>query len=196
MNVSVPAVASVICVGDAVTLSTVGFSVSMSNSCAGVWSCWALPAASIPPAAWSSAQFVPSAASAVAVVADVAVIVPVPLVPRLAPLPTTMADRVRIQNVGLSTVVLGQGVPFLHAGSDLLRSKSFDRDSFNSGDWFNRIDWTLLSTNWGRGLPVAEKNQDKWPIMAPLLADPSLAPQPADVERAVDSSTAAFGSSA
>jgi hypothetical protein len=56
-----------------------------------------------------------------------------------------------------------------------------DRDSFNSGDWFNAVDWSLATTNWGNGLPVAEKNQDKWPIMQPLLADPALSPQSADV---------------
>lgn len=31
-----------------------------------------------------------------------------------------------------------QGIPFFHAGDELLRSKSLDRDSYNSGDWFNR----------------------------------------------------------
>ena len=93
-----------------------------------------------------------------------------------APVDTSMADRVRIQNVGLSTVLLGQGVPFMHAGSDLLRSKSFDRDSFNSGDWFNKIDFTYATNNFGVGLPVAGKNQENWPIMRPLLANPSLIP--------------------
>jgi len=98
-----------------------------------------------------------------------------------APLGTSMADRVRIQIVGLSTVVLGQGVPFLHAGSDLLRSKSMDRDSYNSGDWFNRLDFTYQVNNFGVGLPVADKNQDNWSIMQPLLADPDLKPGPADI---------------
>jgi pullulanase-type alpha-1,6-glucosidase len=98
-----------------------------------------------------------------------------------APVATSTADRVRIQNVGLSTVLLGQGVPFLHAGSDLLRSKSLDRDSFNSGDWFNRLDFTYQENNFGVGLPVAGKNQDNWPIMAPLLADPNLVPLPEDI---------------
>ena len=56
-----------------------------------------------------------------------------------------------------------------------------DRDSFNSGDWFNAVDWTLMTTNWGIGLPVAEKNGDKWGIMGPLLADPSLTPAADDV---------------
>ena len=30
------------------------------------------------------------------------------------------------------------------AGTDLLRSKSLDRNSYNSGDWFNRMDWSGL----------------------------------------------------
>ncbi len=92
-----------------------------------------------------------------------------------------MEDRVRIQNVGLSTVLLGQGVPFIHAGSDLLRSKSLDRDSFNSGDWFNKLDFTYESNNFGVGLPVAGKNQENWPIMQPFLADTDLQPTNADI---------------
>ncbi len=93
-----------------------------------------------------------------------------------APLDLTMTDRVRMQNLGLSLVMFGQGVPFFHAGSELLRSKSFDRDSYNSGDWFNALDWTYNNNNWGKGLPPADKNQDKWHIMRPLLADPKLVP--------------------
>jgi pullulanase-type alpha-1,6-glucosidase len=92
------------------------------------------------------------------------------------PVATSMADRVRIQAVGLSTVLLGQGVPFMHAGSDLLRSKSFDRDSFNSGDWFNKLDFTYQANNFGVGLPVAGKNQENWAIMRPLLANSALNP--------------------
>jgi pullulanase-type alpha-1,6-glucosidase len=102
------------------------------------------------------------------------------------PLVVSMEDRVRVQNVGLSTVILGQGVPFMHAGSDLLRSKSLDRDSYNSGDWFNRLDFTYQANNWGVGLPVAGKNQDNWDIMAPLLANPALKPAPADIVQMAD----------
>jgi hypothetical protein len=74
----------------------------------------------------------------------------------------------------------------MHAGSDLLRSKSFDRDSYNSGDWFNKLDFTYQSNNFGVGLPVAGKNRENWPIMQPLLADPDLKPGPADIERMRD----------
>jgi pullulanase-type alpha-1,6-glucosidase len=98
-----------------------------------------------------------------------------------APVATSMADRVRIQNLGNSLVMLGQGVPYFHAGQDILRSKSMDRDSYNSGDWFNAVDWSLGTTNWGKGLPVAEKNQDNWHIMAPRLGDPALAPEPVNM---------------
>jgi pullulanase len=78
---------------------------------------------------------------------------------------TSLADRVRAHNVGLSLILLGQGVPFLHAGSDILRSKSGDRDSYDSGDWFNELDWTLSGTKWAQGLPVADKNESVWPIL-------------------------------
>ncbi len=84
-----------------------------------------------------------------------------------------MADRVRMQTVGLSTVVLGQGVPFMHAGSDMLRSKSLDRNSYNSGDWFNTLDFSQQMNNFGVGLPPAGPNQSNWIIMQPFLADPS-----------------------
>jgi hypothetical protein len=97
------------------------------------------------------------------------------------PVGRTTEDRVRAQIVGLSTVLLGQGVPFLHAGVDLLRSKSLDRNSYNSGDWFNRLDWTYQESVWGSGLPRAADNQDNWPLMQPLLANPALKPVPADI---------------
>jgi pullulanase-type alpha-1,6-glucosidase len=97
-------------------------------------------------------------------------------------LPTALplADRIRMHNLGLSTALLSQGVVFIHAGDDVLRSKSMDRDSYNSGDWFNFIDWTFTDNGWGRGLPIADKNKDKWPLMQPLLANPALKPTQQD----------------
>ena len=46
----------------------------------------------------------------------------------------------------------GQGVPFFQAGQEILRSKSFDGNSFNSGDWFNRLDWSYTTNNFGEFL--------------------------------------------
>ncbi len=95
---------------------------------------------------------------------------------------TPMADRVRAQNLGNAIVALAQGVPFYHAGQDLLRSKSMDRDSYNSGDWFNRLDFTYQTNNWGAGLPVEEVNGENWYLIRPRLANPALKPARSDIE--------------
>jgi pullulanase/glycogen debranching enzyme len=65
----------------------------------------------------------------------------------------------------------------------MLRSKSLDRNSYNSGDWWNRLDFTYASNNWGVGLPPGE-NEPKWPLMRPLLADPELRVSEADIRAA------------
>ena len=100
------------------------------------------------------------------------------------PLDTTMADRVRAQNLGIDYTVLSQGIPFVHAGMELLRSKSMDRNSYDSGDWFNRLDFTGQANNWGVGLPPKADNGDNWPLIKPLLADPALKPAPSDIASA------------
>ncbi|ROP26996.1 pullulanase-type alpha-1,6-glucosidase [Pseudokineococcus lusitanus] len=94
---------------------------------------------------------------------------------------TPMADRVRMQTLALATTAYGQGVSFWHAGGEQLRSKSLDRNSYDSGDWFNVLDHTGTTNGFARGLPPAPDNEDKWPFMQPLLADPALRPTPADI---------------
>jgi len=93
-----------------------------------------------------------------------------------APATATLAQRVRMQLLALAVPALGEGIPFFHAGGELLRTKSMDADSYDSGDWFNRIDWSGRTNHWGMGLPGAEKNRDRWDIMRPLLARRDLAP--------------------
>jgi pullulanase-type alpha-1,6-glucosidase len=100
------------------------------------------------------------------------------------PQTTPMPDRVRMNTLALATTALGQSPSFWHAGNDLLRSKSLDRNSFNSGDWFNRIDWTGQETTWGSGLPPAGDNSAKWPYQQSLLDDPALKPSAADIQAA------------
>jgi pullulanase/glycogen debranching enzyme len=90
---------------------------------------------------------------------------------------TSAVDRARMQVLALSTVVYGQGVGFVSAGSERLRSKSLDRNSFNSGDWFNHIRWNCADGNgFGAGLPRAADNEARWPYAKPLLGDPALVP--------------------
>ncbi len=97
------------------------------------------------------------------------------------PRDTAPADRARLQILALSLVVLGQGVGFVAMGSERLRSKSLDRNSYDSGDWFNQIRWRPGQGNgFGVGLPPAPDNADQWHLARPLLADPALVP-PADV---------------
>jgi pullulanase len=92
------------------------------------------------------------------------------------PMATTMADRVRVNNLGMALIGLAQGIPFFHAGDDILRSKSFDKNSFNSGDWFNKIDLTYQTNNFAVGLPQAGDNQGDWATMDPFLVNPALKP--------------------
>ena len=94
---------------------------------------------------------------------------------------TPAAERARVQVVALATVALAQGIAYFHAGGEILRSKSLDRNSFNSGDAFNRIDWTLQGNGFGLGLPPAEDNATSWEVMGAVLADPSVPPAPADI---------------
>jgi pullulanase/glycogen debranching enzyme len=97
------------------------------------------------------------------------------------PRDTTTEDRARVQMLAVAINMFSQGVAYFHAGVELLRSKSMDRNSYDSGDWFNRIDWTGQDNFFGTGLPPAWDNRESWPLMAPLLADPAIRPRPGDI---------------
>ncbi|MFF8727718.1 pullulanase-type alpha-1,6-glucosidase [Streptomyces sp. NPDC015171] len=86
------------------------------------------------------------------------------------PTGTSAADRARMQVLAMATAALSQGPALSQAGTDLLRSKSLDRNSFDSGDWFNAIHWDCADGNgFGRGLPMAADNRSKWEYAKPLL---------------------------
>ncbi|MHA4777876.1 pullulanase-type alpha-1,6-glucosidase [Streptomyces sp. MSC1_001] len=91
------------------------------------------------------------------------------------PAGTSPADRSRMQVLAMATATLSQGPALSQAGSDLLRSKSLDRNSYDSGDWFNAIHWDCRDGNgFGIGLPPAPDNKAKWGYGKPLLTQPSL----------------------
>ena len=102
------------------------------------------------------------------------------------PLATSTAERARVQMLGAAINTFSQGVAYFHAGIDTLRSKSLDRNSFNSGDWFNRIDWSYQDNYFGTGLPPAADNGKDYSIIGPLLANAALKPAPADIAFARD----------
>ncbi|WP_308288443.1 pullulanase-type alpha-1,6-glucosidase [Streptomyces macrolidinus] len=86
------------------------------------------------------------------------------------PKDTSATDRARMQVLAMATAGLSQGPSLSPAGSDLLRSKSLDRNSYDSGDWFNAIHWNCRDGNgFGRGLPTAADNRSKWAYAKPLL---------------------------
>ena len=45
--------------------------------------------------------------------------------------------------LGMSFLLLSQGVPFIHAGQEFLRSKQGVENSYKSADNINEVDWTL-----------------------------------------------------
>ncbi|MGP3924126.1 pullulanase-type alpha-1,6-glucosidase [Streptomyces sp. 8N616] len=100
---------------------------------------------------------------------------------------TGAGERARMQVLAMATAALSQGPALSQAGTDLLRSKSLDRNSYDSGDWFNAIHWPCgtagkagppdhAGNGFGGGLPPAADNKPKWPYAKPLLADPALRP--------------------
>jgi pullulanase len=86
------------------------------------------------------------------------------------PIDTGKDERARVQHLGAALVAFSQGIAYFHAGQEILRSKSLDRNSFDSGDAFNRLDWSLADNGFGAGLPPARDNEAHWPVMRPLLA--------------------------
>ncbi|TCV31009.1 pullulanase-type alpha-1,6-glucosidase [Vibrio crassostreae] len=95
---------------------------------------------------------------------------------------TSSAERARMQSVSLSTVMLGQGIPFIHMGSELLRSKSMQRDSYDSGDWYNRVMFDGTDNNWNVGLPREDKDGANWDLIKTIIADPTAKPDADDIE--------------
>ncbi|MFG6416949.1 alpha-1,6-glucosidase domain-containing protein [Roseateles sp. DC23W] len=97
------------------------------------------------------------------------------------PATTSREDRARVQILANAINAFSQGVAYFHAGTDTLRSKSLDRNSYDSGDWFNRLDWSYADNNFGAGLPPARDNADNWALSRPLLANALIKPHANDI---------------
>jgi pullulanase-type alpha-1,6-glucosidase len=97
------------------------------------------------------------------------------------PTNTSREDRARVQILANAINAFSQGVAYFHAGTETLRSKSLDRNSYDSGDWFNKLDWSYQDNNFGVGLPPARDNADNWALAKPLLANPLIKPTAAEI---------------
>jgi pullulanase/glycogen debranching enzyme len=102
------------------------------------------------------------------------------------PVSTSSDDRARVQMLGVAITTFSQGVAYFHAGIDILRSKSLDRNSYDSGDWFNRLDWTYQDNFFGTGAPPKGDNGSDYALIKPLLANPAIKPTPKDIALARD----------
>ncbi|UEG50789.1 type I pullulanase [Ferruginibacter lapsinanis] len=56
-------------------------------------------------------------------------------------------ERKEMHKLALSIVLTSQGISFLHAGTEFLRSKKGVENSYNSPDSINEIDWSLKTKN-------------------------------------------------
>ena len=59
----------------------------------------------------------------------------------------TKINLEKMQQLALTIVLTSQGIPFLHAGTEFLRSKKGIENSYNSSDSINAIDWDLKKEN-------------------------------------------------
>lgn len=60
---------------------------------------------------------------------------------------TSEKKRKEMQKLALSIVLTSQGISFLHAGTEFLRSKRGVENSFDSPDSINAIEWSLKTKN-------------------------------------------------
>ena len=66
----------------------------------------------------------------------------------VATLPDADEDTIKLMQKQANAIVLtAQGVPFLHAGVEMMRTKDGDHNSYNASDEVNQIDWTWKSDN-------------------------------------------------
>ena len=61
---------------------------------------------------------------------------------------TPEALRINMDKLAVGILLTAQGVPFIHAGDEFLRSKKFDSNSYKNNDpQVNPIDWSLKAKN-------------------------------------------------
>lgn len=94
---------------------------------------------------------------------------------------TEMWERVRRSQLALSFVLFSQGIPFIEGGSEILRSKNGDVDSYDSGDFYNAMELDKTSNHWNRALPPEWKNGSEWNFWHARISDSRLSPSASDL---------------
>ena len=71
----------------------------------------------------------------------------------------TMETKAKMQGIAVATVMFGQSPVFDQQGTDLLRTKYFQNDSFNTGDFSNKVNYAADQGN--EFIPGALVNKEK-----------------------------------
>ncbi len=59
----------------------------------------------------------------------------------------SVEDRIKMNKLSSTIVLTSQGIPFIHAGEEMLRTKDRDENSYKSPDSINKIDWSWKKDN-------------------------------------------------
>ena len=102
------------------------------------------------------------------------------------PRTTPSAERARVQMLAGALVAFSQGVSYFHAGQEILRSKSLDGNSYDSGDLFNVLDWTYQHNSFGTAVPELQGSAEAKALSLSLLKDDTLRPAGADIAWTLD----------
>lgn len=57
------------------------------------------------------------------------------------------AEYIKLNKFIFAIMFFAQGIPFMHAGNEFMRSKQLDHNSYNSGNSLNAINWDLKDEN-------------------------------------------------
>ena len=99
----------------------------------------------------------------------------------------TMKNKAKMQGIAIATAMFGQSPVFDQQGSDLLRTKYFQNDSYNTGDFSNKVNYaddegnefipgaivnkSKDESDWGAIKEVAEYNSDVGAELKAKMAD-------------------------
>ena len=97
------------------------------------------------------------------------------------PLDTPSDERARVQHLASALTAFSQGIAYFHAGMDILRSKSLDGNSYDSGDAFNLLDWSYTHNGFGAAVPEMHGSDNAKALSASLLQNRHLLPTPRDI---------------
>ncbi|MGM0439143.1 MAG: type I pullulanase [Patescibacteria group bacterium] len=87
--------------------------------------------------------------------------------------------RIKMHRLAIATVLTSQGIPFIQGGSEFLRTKYFNTNSYNAGDYYNQLKWSRKSKyrktfNYYKGLIELRKNHPAFTMARPSQIKKSL----------------------